>query len=362
MGTLDLNNTELDILVIGAGQAGLAMGFHLRNTPLRFQMIDGHVRVGDSWRKRYDSLKLFTPRMYSALPGMPLSGDPLGYAGRDEFADYLEMYASHFQLPVVFNTTIQKLQRLDGHFQASIDSGQVIRSRVVVLATGAFQRPNVPDISRKFSPEINQYTTVNYRTPAQIPEGTAVLVVGDGATGRDIAWELADHHQVFLAAGRPRRLLPDRILGRSAWWWFDKIGLLRLSAANPLGQYLQRSDPFPGRNKTFNQLLARGVNVMPRLIAVEGGQITFSNNISAKVASVVWATGYRDHGDWVDIPAVKDGRGQFIHREGISPVDGLYFIGRPWQRNRGSALITGVGADASTLLAQINRRHFFGEG
>ena len=100
---------------------------------------------------------------------------------------------------------------------------------------------------------------------------------------------------------------------------------------------------------------------MPRLIAVEGDQITFSNNSSAKVASVVWATGYRDQSDWVDIPAVKDGRGQFVHREGISPVDGLYFIGRPWQRNRGSALITGVGADASTLLAQINRRHFVGK-
>lgn len=155
-----MNHVDPDLLVIGGGQAGLAMGFQLRDSSLRFQVVDGHARVGDSWRKRYDALKLFTPRMYSALPGMPLSGDPLGYVGRDEFADYLEAYASRFQLPVVLNTPIQKLQRLDRQFQASVNSGQVIKAKLVVLATGAFQKSNVPVISQKFNPEVKQYTVV----------------------------------------------------------------------------------------------------------------------------------------------------------------------------------------------------------
>lgn len=348
-----MNEPELDVLVIGAGQAGLAMGYHLRESGLRFQLVDGQARVGDSWRKRYDSLKLFTPRTYSALPGMALQGDPDGYAGKDEFADYLEKYANHFNLPFSMGVHIQKLQKQNGHFQAITSSGQEMKARMVVLASGAFQEPNIPSIAKQFSSVVTQYAADNYRNPSQISTGTTVLVVGDGATGRDIAWELAESHRVFLATGRSRRLLPDRIFGRNAWWWFDRLGLLRVSDANPLGRFMRRSDPFPGRNKSFKQLSLKGVNVMPRLVSVEANNVSFANQVSAKVEAVVWATGYRDQSGWVDIPEVKDARGQFIQQKGISPVKGLYFIGRPWQRNRGSALILGVGSDAEVLANQI---------
>lgn len=347
-----MNNPYLDILVIGAGQAGLAMGYHLQQTQLRFKIVEGHARIGDSWRNRYDSLHLFTPRMYSALPGMPLSGEPAGYAGKNEFANYLEKYAAQFQLPIVMNTSIQKLQRINGHFSAITDSGQNITTRTVVLATGAFQKPHIPSISKSFSAKVLQYSAENYRNPTQIQAGT-VLVVGDGATGRDLAAELTASHNVLLATGHPRRLLPDRIFGRSAWWWFDKLGLLRLSDANPLGRYLRQSDPFPGRGKGFKQLALKGVKIMPRLDKVDGRKVTFINAESAEVDTVIWATGYRDQSDWVDIPEVKDTQGKFIHERGISPVNGLYFIGRPWQRNRSSALILGVGADAAYMSGQI---------
>lgn len=343
---------NLDILIIGAGQAGLALGYHLRGTSWQFQLVDGHGRIGDSWRNRYASLRLFTPRSYSALPGLELSGDPTGYAGKTEFADYLEQYARHFKLPVVTNTTIQKLERANDCFRATTESGQIITARSVVLATGAFQEPNIPAFSKSFAAGTLQFSPATYRDPGEIPAGV-VLVVGDGATGRDIAAELADSHRVLLAAGRSRRLLPDFILGRSAWWWFDKAGLLRVSATTPLGRYLRHSDPFPSRGKGFKQLALKGVRVMSRLFNVMGRRVTFSDGESAEVDIVIWATGYRDRSDWVDIPEVKDAQGQFLQQSGISSVAGLYFIGRPWQTSRGSALILGVGADAEYLARKI---------
>src|SRR5919199_464604 len=132
---------ELDVLVIGAGQAGLAMGYHLKQTPYRFQIVDRNPRLGDSWRNRYDSLVLFTPRAYSALPGLPVPGDPDGYPTKDEIADYLEQYADHFDLPVEMETGVRSLARLDGGFRVETDAGAIVDTRAVVLASGAFQRP-----------------------------------------------------------------------------------------------------------------------------------------------------------------------------------------------------------------------------
>src|SRR5215212_605599 len=147
------NAPELDLLIIGGGQAGLAMGFHLKKTPLSFRIVERHSRVGDSWRKRYASLVLFTPRAYSALPGLAVPGDPDGFPTKDEIADYLEAYANHFDLPVVLGTGIRRLERLDGGFRAVTEAGEPIDCRAVVLATGAFQRPAIPSISKRLSAE-----------------------------------------------------------------------------------------------------------------------------------------------------------------------------------------------------------------
>jgi putative flavoprotein involved in K+ transport len=345
----------MDVLIIGAGQAGLAMGYHLRQTPLRFQLVESNARLGDSWRQRYDSLVLFTPRMYSALPGLALAGDPEGYADKDELADYLEGYARHFDLLVTLGTSIQRLERQNGHFAAATSDGEVINARAVVLATGAFQKPSVPDIASRFSPDVMQFTPENYKNAAQIPDGTA-LVVGDGATGRDVASDLAASHHVLLAIGHPRRLLPERILGRSSWWWLDKLGILKLSSETTLGKRIQKSDTFPGRGKTLNSLEAQGVQVMPKLVSAAGRHVTFANGASTEIRSVIWATGYRDNSHWVAIPDVKDAHGNYIHQHGIAPIPNLYFIGRPWQMSRGSALITGVGADAQFIINHIIKR------
>jgi putative flavoprotein involved in K+ transport len=343
---------KLNVLVIGAGQAGLALGYHLKRTPLRFELVERHARVGDSWRNRYASLVLFTPRAYSALPGLAVPGDPDGFPTKDEMADYLETYADHFDLPVVPGTGIRRLERVDGGFRATTDAGETIDSRAVVLATGAFQRPAIPPISKGLSAEVTQLAPEDYESPNQLSPGT-VLVVGDGATGRQIALELRANHQVLLAAGRPRRVSPDRILGRSVFWWMEKLGVLRASRESTIGRYLMKADPFPGKRLELKQLQQRGVAVVGRVVQAEGKKVSFADGKAAEVDAVVWATGYRDDTDWVAIPEVKDAHGNFLHYRGVSPLPNLCFIGRSWQWSRGSALFAGVGEDAANLTEHL---------
>jgi putative flavoprotein involved in K+ transport len=342
----------LDVLVIGAGQAGLALGTQLKRTPFRFGLVERHARVGDSWRKRYDSLTLFTPRVYSALPGLAVPGDPDGYPTKDEMADYLETYASHFELPVMLKTGIESLERANGGFRALTEAGEQIHTRAVVLAAGAYQRPAVPAISKELSAEVLQLTPESYKNPAQLAPGR-VLVVGDGATGRQIAVELGAAHEVYLATGRPRRVSPDRVLGKSIFWWMDKLGIVRASRESAIGRYLMKADPFPGKDLDLERLRERGVEVVGRLSQAEGKTVAFVDGKTAEVDAVVWATGYTDDADWVAIPEAKGEHGNFLHQRGISPIPNMYFIGRSWQWTRGSALVTGVGADATYLTDHI---------
>lgn len=346
---------DLDVLVIGGGQAGLAMGYHLKQAGHRFQIVERNPRLGDSWRNRYDSLVLFTPREYSALPGLPLQGDPDGYPGKDEIADYLEQYAGHFDLPVLSETGIRSLTRVNGGFRARTNAGEIIDARAVVLATGAFQQPAIPAISRQLSPDVMQLTPEGYKRPGQVPPGR-VLVVGDGATGRQIAVELAATHEVLLATGRPRRVSPQRILGKSVFWWMDRLGILRASRETRVGKYLMKADPFPGKDLGLKRLQRRGVYVVGRLFDVSGKDVGFADGETAEVDAVVWATGYKDESRWVAIPEAKDDRSGFTHRRGVSPVPDLYFVGRSWQWTRGSALLHGVGDDAASVVSRITER------
>lgn len=349
-----IRERSVDVLVIGAGQAGLALAYHLRGTGLRFLIVDRNARIGDSWRNRYDSLTLFTPREYSALPGLAVSGDPNGYPTKDEIADYLEQYARHFALPVAMDTGIRSLTRLEGGFRARTDAGEIIDAASVVVATGAFQLPAIPAIARELSPDVMQLATESYKRPSQAPSGR-VLVVGDGATGRQIALELAetDEREVYLATGRNRRVSPHRILGKSIFWWMDTLGVLRASRETRIGSFLMKTDPFPGKHLALGRLRQRGIHIVGRVKRAEGRRVSFASGETTEIDAVVWATGYRDDSRWMAIPEAKDGQGTFRQERGISPVSGLYFIGRSWQWCRGSALLTGVGEDARYLLPYI---------
>jgi putative flavoprotein involved in K+ transport len=287
-------------------------------------------------------------------------GDPEGYPSKDDLADYLEAYAGHFDLPVSLGTRVERLERADGTFKATTNTGSVIRSRAVVLATGAFQQPAIPAIAQQLAADVVQLTPENYRNPQQTPSGT-VLVGGDGATGRQIARELSASHNVILSTGRPRRVSPNRILGKNSFWWMDKLGLIRKSRNSAIGRFLMKADPFPGKELELEKLRSIGITVVGRLAEATGRTVSFADGQTAEIDVVIWATGYRDITEWVAIPGAKDAHGAFVEERGISPIPGLAFIGRSWQWTRGSALLTGVGADAEYvlqhLMATVGERH-----
>lgn len=212
---------EVDVLVIGAGQAGLATARRLADTGLSFLVLERHPRIGDSWRRRYDSLVLFSPRSYSAPSGLDLPGDPAGYPDKDEIADYLERYARSFDLPVVTGESVVKLEKDEEGFRAETESGRIVGARAVIVATGAFQTPVVPGHARKLGPDVVQLTAGTYRRPAQLPPGP-VAVVGDGGTGRQLAREIARTHDVWLSTGRARPVVPQRTFGRDTMEWFAR--------------------------------------------------------------------------------------------------------------------------------------------
>ncbi|MGN6550652.1 MAG: flavin-containing monooxygenase [Pararhizobium sp.] len=342
---------QLDVLVIGGGQAGLASGYHLKRAGLAFLIVEAEPRVGDSWRKRYRSLTLFTPRQFSQLPGLALEGDPQGYPSRDEFASYLESYATRFSLPVETRAQVVRLTFGSGRFRARLSDGREVCARQIVVATGGFQRAMRPGISVGFA-DVVQLDAGSYRGPGDVPAGR-VLVVGDGASGRDIAVELAATHETLLAVGKPRRLFPERILGKSVWWWLKVLGLMRVGAGSFLGRLMRKADPFPDRNRNVAAMKAAGVRLVPRLVKAQGRRATFAEGSGTEVDAVVWCIGYRDDFDWLEIPEAKDSAGRILHEQGVSPVAGLYFAGRPWQRNRASALVMGVGADAEAIVTRI---------
>jgi len=342
---------QFEIAVIGGGQAGLAMGHELATRGRDSAILDAQNRVGDAWRTRWDSLVLFTSRSYSALPGLAMPADSKGYPTKDEMADYLASYAAHFKLPIRLHSRVTGLERTDDRFRVHM-ADAVMEARQVVIAAGAYQVPAIPTIADDFSPEVRQFTPGSYKNPMGVPEGT-VLVVGDGATGRQIALELTKTHTILLATGRSRNVSPDLVLGRSVFWWLARLGVLDASRESRIGRRLMERDPFPGRHLALPRLREAGVATVPRLDRVEGKIARLEDGRCADVSAVIWATGYRDDTTWINIPDAKRPDGAVIERRGISPVPGLYYVGRSWQWTRGSALVLGVGQDAAYIADQM---------
>jgi len=344
--------TRLDVVVIGGGQAGLAMAWHLTQRGLRFVVLEAAGEMAQSWRSRWDSLRLFTPARYDALPGMAFPAPPDTYPDRDAVAAFLRDYAIAFDLPVRLGMRVTGLNRIDDEFE--VHAGEdVFRAKQVVVATGPFQVPFVPAATHGFDPAVTQLHSADYGNPQSLPAGP-VLVVGAGNSGLQIAEELVATRQVDVSVGQKAPMLPQRLLGRDLFWWLTRIGLMRANTATRIGRRLQARGEFViGTNR--RRLRRAGVRFRRRLVDAQGRTARFADGSTLDVPVVVWATGYRSDYSWISIPGVTaDGR--VVHRRGVTDIPGLYFLGLSWQYTRGSALLGFVADDAAYLADRITAR------
>jgi putative flavoprotein involved in K+ transport len=338
-------------IIIGGGQAGLAAGYHLAQRGENFTILEGEQRTGMAWRKRWDSLRLFTPAKFNGLPGMRFPAEELYFPTKDEAADYLEAYAGKFQLPIKSNTRIGRLER-DGEGYRLENGKQSFRARNVIVATGAYQSPNIPAFAEQLDPAIVQLHSSAYRNPEQIPAGRA-LVVGAGNSGAEIALELVKAGRKVVLAGRdvgriPANRLGNILGGRPYWWFISHV----LSIDTPIGRKMREQvqhhgNPLIRSNRA--EILQAGVKTAPRLAGASDGKPRLEDGQIIETEAVVWATGFRPDYSWIKLP-VFDDYGLPKHQRGVVPeAKGLYFLGLHFQSGLTSALMGGVGKDAEYI-------------
>ena len=262
---------------------------------------------------------------------------------------YLERYAEAFELPVELKRPVRRLTRENGRFVLELD-GRRITAEQVVVATGPFQKPYVPQLASQLEPDVFHAHSTGYRKPSDVPEGT-VLVVGGGNTGFQIAEELSSTRRVVLAIGSRQTPLPQRLLGRDLFWWLTKTRLFNTTVESRLGRKLRTRETLIGSSP---RKLRRGygVELKPRVVNAQGRTVGFEDGSELEVDAVIWATGYRPDYSWIVLP-VFDPEGRLRHRRGVTDVPGLYFLGLTWQHTRGSALIGWVKDDAEFIAEQI---------
>jgi putative flavoprotein involved in K+ transport len=335
-----------EVLVIGAGQAGLTLGYYLRQVGARFLIVDAADHVGSAWAQRWDSLVLFTPRRYNAMPGLSFHGDPDQEPTRDEVIAYLHRYATEFDLPVQLNSAVTALHHADGRYVAELPTGTIHADHVVV-ATGPFQRPRIPDFASSVASDVYQIHSSDYRRPSDLPPGR-VVVVGGGNTGYQIAEELAADHAVVLAVGSQQPPLPRRLLGRQIFWWLTKLGMQRITIASRLGRRLRERETLIGSSPA--KAKRRGITLKQRALEASGRVIRFADGTTVEADAIIWATGFESDYSWIQLP-IADEQGHLRHRRGVTDQPGLYFLGLQWQHTRGSALL-GLGSDDARYIAQ----------
>lgn len=347
-------------IVIGGGQAGLSVGYHLKRRGEPFLILDAQDRVGDTWRNRWDSLRLFTPAKFDGLDGMRFPAPPNSFPTKDEMGDYLEAYAQRFDLPVLTGRRVTRLSRDNGRFTIDAD-GERFEADNVVVAMADYQRPWVPRFAGELDPRIVQMHSVVYRNPGQLQEGP-VLLVGGGNTGSELAMELAPRHTVWMS-GRDTGHLPFRIAGLASRVLLARL-VLRflfhrvLTVNTPMGRkarpkIVHRGGPLI---RVMPEDLARaGVERVPKTARIENGLPVLEDGRVLDVANVIWCTGFRPGFDWIDLPVIE-GRDP-LHRSGVvEKQPGLYFVGLHFLHSMSSVMIHGVGRDADRIAGLIAAR------
>ena len=356
-----MTTESIETVIIGAGQAGLATGYHLRKRGRPFLILDGNPQVGDQWRAQWDTLRLYTPSKYDGLPGLPFPGKPWDYPTKDEVADYLASYAERFQLPVRNSTRVDTLEAQNGRYVVTTAAGTIHADNVVV-ATGTFGRtPYLPDFAVDLDPAIRQLHSSEYRRPEQLKDGP-VLVVGGSHSGTDIAYEVATSHPTILC-GRDPGQIPVRLDSPGAHVFFPIFlffGKHVATRRTPIGRKAKEEIRFHGgpmlRVKR-EDLLARGVERVPhRVTGVRGGRPVLGDDRVLDVANVVWATGFQQAFDWIRMPVIgADGWPEEM-RGVVTGAPGLFFCGLSFQFAFSSMVLPGVGRDAAYVAKRIAAR------
>jgi putative flavoprotein involved in K+ transport len=350
---------SVDTVVIGGGQAGLAVGYHLAQRGVPFLILDANGRTGDSWRNRWDSLRLFTPNMVIRLPGMSHPVPRWGFLSKDELADFLESYAHHFGLPIRHGMRVERLVGDGDRFLVQA-GGSEFEADNVVVAMSSWQVPRTPGFASELEPGIVQLHVAKYKNPAQLRDGD-VLVVGAGNSGAEIAMELSADHQVLLSGpstgSTPFR--PEKLSGRILMPFVGFVILHRvLSISTPMGRkarpkLLAKGEPLI-RTKP-KDLAGAGVERVPRMVGVEEGHPKLEDGRVLDVANVVWCTGFEPGFDWIDLPVFDDGR--VAHERGLVPDQpGLFFVGLKYLYAPSSSTLLGVGRDAAYVADRVAER------
>ncbi len=348
------------VVVVGAGQAGLSVGYHLAKRGVPFVILEANERVGDTWRRRWDSLRLFTTARYDGLDGMPFPAAADRFVTKDEMADYLEAYAKRFALPVRCGVRVERIERRGEHYVIETNGGR-LEARHVVVAMANYQSPKVPPFAGALDPLIVQLHSSAYRNPSQLKEG-GVLVVGAGNSGAEIAVEVGKSHPTWLS-GRDVGHLPFRIersLGQVLQAFLLRVVFHRvLTVDTPLGRKARPglvAHAAPLIRVRSEDLQAAGVRRVPRTVGVEGGRPLLEDGRVLDVANVIWCTGYHPGLSWLGLP-VLDEHGEPVHVRGLVPEQpGLSFVGQHFLYAMSSSMVHGVGRDAARIADAIAGR------
>ena len=352
----DGENGSFETVVIGGGQAGLSVGYHLAKRDVPFVILDANERIGDAWRKRWDSLRLFTPARYDGLQGWRFPAPAFSFPTKDEMADYLEAYAARFELPVRTGVKVDGLSREGDRFV--ITSGSLrFEAKHVVVATGAHQIPKIPAFADELHSSIMQLHSSQYRHPSQLQVG-AVLVVGAGNSGAEIAFEVSRTHPTYLS-GKPSGQIPVRHGPAAARFFLPVVRFVGhhvLTLRTPIGRKAQPrfiSHGAPLIRVKLKDLAAAGVEQVPRTVGTQDGHPALEDGRVLDVSNVIWCTGFKEEFSWIDLP-IFDGNERPLHERGVVVGEpGLYFVGLPFQYALSSDVLPGVGRDAEYIAKHI---------
>lgn len=349
-----MGREQLDAVVVGGGQAGLATAYALRDRGVDCVVLEANERIGDQWRRRWDSLRLFTPARLDGLPGSRFPAAEMTYPTKDQMADYLGAYVAEHSLPVRTGTRVMAMRRLDDGYELDATGGSFAAGHVVI-ATG-YDSPKIPDFARQLPSNVKQLHAIDYRDPSQLTGD--VLVVGAGTSGVEIAVESAEAGHRTILSGRSTGEVPGALYvfgGRIFWFYANRVASLR----TPMGR---RMRPFilhhggPLIRLKMADATRAGVQRRPRATGVKDGLVTFDDGTTASPDTIVWCTGFKRNYGWVEFDIRMDD-GYPAHEQGVVDGEpGLYFVGLPFQTRLASILIGGVGEDAASVARVIARR------